>query len=217
MNEFSCKTLKASKPILLAYSHKVHGQQQDLARQELLVQCLAYLTVNVGHTSIIARQQIACDAAYLNRLMIFSIDIWAPFLPDRRWLSVSRSQFNLPHWIQSCSIMREVNADQPLPIFFSIWFLDACPHEPNINFLKCVRVLSATPVLFCFCFFPENCVGYPYSVIALQHLTISASRGSDSNHSSTHSNHILNILLCRRVTYQTGFKKVSTDVIEAES
>lgn len=107
-NEFSCKTLKASKPILLLnqsslWWHKVHGQQQDLTRHKLLVQCLAYLTINVGHTSIIARQQIACDAAYLNRLMIFSINIWAPFLPDRRWLSVSWS----PSWLNSVMFNNE--------------------------------------------------------------------------------------------------------------
>lgn len=54
--------------------HRVQSRQ-GFKYHKSLAQCLPYLTVNVGQTSIIPRQQIACNTAYLNKLMIFPINV----------------------------------------------------------------------------------------------------------------------------------------------
>lgn len=61
---------------LLFNYHSLHGQSSGTTGpHKLLAQCVPYLTVNVGQTSIIPRQQIACNAACLSELMKFPINV----------------------------------------------------------------------------------------------------------------------------------------------
>lgn len=56
-------------------SYKVVCTDAALGGDTQSVQSLPYLTVNVGQTTIIPRHQIAFNTAYLNKLMIYPINV----------------------------------------------------------------------------------------------------------------------------------------------